>query len=65
MSNEYYRVKCANCMACEEHFSSDDRAPHYWCDFWCTTVDDAQTAFCSYFTPHAPKEEDENGRVPA
>lgn len=56
MSDEYYRVKCSNCMACEEHDN------HFWCDFWCTTISDAEQAYCSYFTPHAPREEDENGK---
>lgn len=60
MSNtEYLKLQCRNCMACEEHFSSDDRAPYYWCDFWCTTISDAEQAYCSYFTPHAPDTEGE------
>ncbi len=48
-----YKVKCKNCMACEQH---DTR---FWCDFWATEIFDINEAFCSCFTPHSPMEEEE------
>lgn len=48
-----YKVKCKNCMACEQH---DTR---FWCDFWATEIFDINEAYCSYFTPHSPEEDSE------
>ncbi len=50
MKAEAFKVKCKNCIGLETHGS------YNWCDFWSTTVDDAEKAFCSYFLPCLPKE---------
>ena len=52
---EPYKVKCKNCIALEQH------RKFYWCDFWSTTIDDSNTAYCSFFTPAQPRrKEDEH-----
>lgn len=53
---EAYKVKCKNCTGVERHEN------YYWCDFWCTTIDDADTSYCSYFVPNKPIG-DENNNV--
>ena len=51
VDTEPLKLKCRNCMAFEEH------SKFYWCDFWSTTIDDASTAYCSFFVPsYKPKE---------
>jgi len=42
---EPFKVKCKNCQGFEFHPN------YYWCDYWSTTIDDADKAFCSFFTP--------------
>ena len=46
---EPLKVKCKNCMACEIHTAG--LLAYNWCDFWSTTIDDAATAYCSFFVP--------------
>ena len=49
---EAYKVKCRNCIACEQDEGG------YYCDRLSTQIGDADRAFCSYFMPYI-KEDDE------
>ena len=58
-----FKVKCKNCQALEIHGVSK-LLTNYWCDFWCTTIDNADEAFCSFFTPlpiYNPQEGENKG----
>lgn len=56
---EPHKVKCKNCIALEQHGLSN-LLKYDWCDFWSTTIDDSNTAYCSFFTPSQPQRKGED-----